>query len=306
LKSDVLWSSPTCQNSFLLKIPGFDIVINLILIVVSCLAVARNLKHVRDNQFERDELKGLAASVIVIAGQWVIGTSFDTRIIYSPVGVIFESQMSAYYVCFFSFFMIWYRAHQYSKNLPPVIGPASVTHLTGTSEASTHSDAPNSPQPEAIAPKSNAYRHEIEALLSDPVGFDELEKFLAREFCSEELYFLHEVHNFRREIENYSEEHAVSKAKKIYNKYVLEESHLCVNISGAYRKTVHNAMKEEILTKEKMAKVFDGAFMEVITLLATDKFRRFKLQSKKSSTGNKETKVEVVATSAPVSPTASA
>jgi hypothetical protein len=271
---DLLWTDKDCLT--LTTISGLDVVLNLVLVAVAFLAVAKNLRKVQDNHFQRDELKYLTISLLVVLIQWVIGSAFDSRIIYSLVGAIFQSQTPAFYVTFFSMFHIWWRARYFAKRRDT---NTSVKKESEDNQSNHTGTAPSSDLP--LSPKSNSNKNHIESILSNAEDFEDFEKFLQREFATEELYFLQEVYTYQKELEKYTDEQAVTKAKKIFSKYVVETSHLCVNISGAVRKDLSEIFSaEKAVEKDQLAKVFTRAYMEVIHLLATDKFRRYKHQSK--------------------------
>jgi hypothetical protein len=273
--------------------------------------MAKNMRNVQDNHFQREEVIGIAAAEAAILLQWLVGQA-DPRIIYGKVGVVFESQMGIIYMSFFCMLLPWYRSYQYSRTLKR---KSSVSAINHSDENNSDGTTPKSAGKEGddnkfLFPKFNGYRKEIEAILESTSDFEEFEKFLAREFCSEELYFIHEVHLFKKDFEHMSEEKAIATAKKIWRKFILESSHLSVNISGVNRKSLSSLGHDEAVTKEALENLFDAAFLEVVQLLASDKFRRFKAQSKnyQLSRANKELGVEVQAlpTETPTSPTGSA
>jgi hypothetical protein len=296
---DLLWTSPDCLK--VQTISGLDVVFNLILVAVGFLIVAKNLRKVQDNHFQRDELKYLTIALLVVLIQWLIGSAVDARIIYSPVGAIFQSQMPAFYVTAISMFHIWWRARSFANR-------TDATHTSKKSEdLDTISNHTGTAPEAALSPRSNNNKNQIENILNNAEDFEDFEKFLQREFATEELYFLQEVFVFEREAHNYSSEEAHAKAKKIFNKYIVETSHLCVNISGTVRRELTENMSSDKAPAD-VSKVFTRAYMEVIHLLATDKFRRYKHQSKyytlRSAKAELQESMPMTAVSVPTTPSA--
>jgi hypothetical protein len=267
---DLLWNSPACLT--IQTISGLDVLFNLLLVAFAFLAVAKNLRKVQDNNYLRDELKYVTISLLVVLIQWVIGSAFDSRIIYSPVGAIFQSQFPAFYVTFFCMFHIWLRTTKLGQRKD-----ANTLTSKRTSVDERNDVSPNG----AVSQKSNNYhKNQLERILSNSEDFEDFEKFLQREFATEELYFLQEIFLFQNELQQFSNDQANATAKKIFSKYIVESSHLCVNISGVARRELNGVFNEDkTLDKEELSKAFSKSYSEVIHLLATDKFRRYKNQS---------------------------
>jgi len=247
-------------------------------LLICFLGVAKNLRYVQDNHFQKDELVYVMMSLGVVVLQWLVGTVLNpAAILYSFAGAVFQSQLPAFYVIFFSMLHIWMRARKALRNRSQstrIDGPS--IQLSDDNNSQGVDRAPKAP----LSPRAQNNADEVEMLLDDAEDFEDFEKFLAKEFCTEELFFLQETQIFKREIIDCPEDKAIARAKRIYNKYIVDTSHLSVNISGENRKKLYAVFAEgQQLTKEIVEAAFDEAFFEVVCLVSSDKFRRYKHQS---------------------------
>jgi hypothetical protein len=297
--SDLLWKDDDCGT--VQTITGIDVVINLILVVVAFLAVAKNLKKVEDNHFQKSELKILTVALMVVLLQWIIGTVVNPEIVYSAVGALFQTQIPSFYVAGICMFHIWWRARVFAKRRETQTSFKS----DDPDKNSTHSGAVTNSEP-VMSPRANNNKNHIEAILMNSEDFEDFEKFLQREFATEELYFLQETYVFQNDLAKLSDDEARTRAQKIFDKYIDEASHLSVNISGAHRKELIESFAAiKSADKEQLAKVFSKSYMEVIHLLATDKFRRYKHDSQyykmRSAKAELQESLPVTATAVPMS-----
>eukprot|EP00475_Leptophrys_vorax_P005175 TRINITY_DN1311_c0_g1_i2.p1 TRINITY_DN1311_c0_g1~~TRINITY_DN1311_c0_g1_i2.p1 ORF type:complete len:386 (-),score=96.25 TRINITY_DN1311_c0_g1_i2:460-1617(-) len=209
--ADAEWMSDKCATfTLVLSIAVFT---NLGLVAICSLAVAKSLRKVQDNFSKKFEIKAILSFLLVDFVWFIIG-NFVPVIVQGQIATIFWNQLHPFFAGYVCFLDAWIQARQVENkkkddsskstrdsHSPRSVGaseaagggkpPTSVSsHSHG--EDATGSERPSSPS--AVAPKGKATglsrsMQEIETILDHPESFADLEEFMSKEFCVEEVKF---------------------------------------------------------------------------------------------------------------------
>lgn len=143
---------------------------------------------------------------------------------------------------------------------------------------------------------------QLESIVLIPAGFEAFRKFLSAEFSVENLLFWKDIEDFRKKIKaGGSEDFIRTENKRLYEKYIIEDSPFQVNLKGEVVQRIRAviegkaplpsaATQDEKADDAKAKKrtecmspgaaetptVFDEAQANIFKLMKSDSFPRFK------------------------------
>jgi len=270
---DTYWGSAYCNTAT--SVMGIDVYGKVVLLIICTLKVAKSLRDVQDNHFKKFEIKALGTLLLVLLVWWCIGQALP-EIWLGPIATIFYNQIPNLAIVYISFFDVARRA----RFFPEEDGTQSEIHRKQTAGSSRKASEGGGSSPSGKGIKTN--EAEVLAILEDERAFADFEEYLSKEFCVEELFFLRDVKHYKQTFPDMNDEKALERCKKLYEKYIDEHSALSINISGPDRSQLGRlfaANATEIHTRDVLQTCFDKAYSEVLSLLAVDSFRRYKLEN---------------------------
>jgi len=112
----------------------------------------------------------------------------------------------------------------------------------------------------------------LEAVLANPVGYQDFFGFLAKEWSTENLLFWKQVNDYK-EIVN--QEERTKKAQAIYETFVRENAIYEVNLPDTIRSELRRTIEQNLGQSDVQFDLFDSAQNEIFSLMSNDSFTRF-------------------------------
>jgi len=113
----------------------------------------------------------------------------------------------------------------------------------------------------------------LEAVLANPVGYQDFFGFLAKEWSTENLLFWKQVNEYKVIV---NQEQRTKKAQAIYETFVRENAIYEVNLPDTIRKELRSGIEQTLGQGEGAPfELFDAAQNEIFSLMSNDSFSRF-------------------------------
>jgi hypothetical protein len=275
---NVMYLDPVCNDIATPFVYNWGIVVSLLFILTGTLI--STLRKIEDNYYFKRELQRIFLILVYLLVFFVffetvyplLNLHSTSTLGYTPF--IFQelTALLLIYVCLFDIGMKARKDFDESENSSINESKVLLKSLLNPSDSTTAS-----------------LKFEVTEILNDDSLFEILRKFMIQEFCVEELLFLSEVNNFKKHYALNAPEDIIKGAKLILDSFIASDSPLGINVSSDVRsdlKGLASRIKDlkEIKDESRgndIIKVssFDQAFNEVLQLVATDVFLRFKKSS---------------------------